>query len=142
MPSAERTISIRRPVQQVFRFLADGRTATQWRSGVLDVSRVSGDGLGAVYRQQVRGPGGRPIDADYEITGFESDKLIAFRTIAGPVRPTGSFSFEPMGDATILTFKLDAELGGWKKLIMSGPVQSTMNAEMAALDRLQELLER
>ena len=68
MPSAERTISIRRPVDQVFRFLADGRTATQWRSGVIDVSKVSGDGLGAVYKQQVRGPGGRPIDADYEIT--------------------------------------------------------------------------
>ena len=142
MPSAERTISVRRPVDQVFRFLADGRTATQWRSGVIDVSKVSGDGLGAVYKQQVRGPGGRPIDADYEITGFETDKLIAFRAIAGPVRPTGSFSFEAMGDATILTFKLDAELGGWKKLVMSGPVQSTMNAEMAALDRLQELLER
>jgi uncharacterized membrane protein len=142
MPSAERTVSIRRPVDQVFRFLADGRTATQWRSGVIDVSKVSGDGLGAVYRQQVRGPGGRAIDADYEITAFEPDKLIGFRAIAGPVRPTGSFAFEAMGDATILTFKLDAELGGWKKLVMSGPVQSTMNAEMAALDRLQELLER
>jgi uncharacterized membrane protein len=142
MPSAERTISIRRPVDQVFRFLADGRTATQWRSGVLEVAKVSGDGLGAVYKQVVRGPGGRPIDADYEITAFEPDKLIAFRAIAGPVRPTGSFAFEAMGDATILTFKLDAELGGWKKLVMSGPVQSTMAAEMAALDRLQELLER
>jgi uncharacterized protein YndB with AHSA1/START domain len=142
MPSAERTVSIRRPVDQVFRFLADGRTATQWRSGVIDVSKVSGDGLGAVYRQQVRGPGGRAIDADYEITAFEPDKLIGFRAIAGPVRPTGSFALEAMGDATILTFKLDAELGGWKKLVMSGPVQSTMNAEMAALDRLQELLER
>jgi uncharacterized protein YndB with AHSA1/START domain len=142
MPSAERTVSIRRPVDQVFRFLADGRTATQWRSGVIDVSKVSGDGLGAVYRQQVRGPGGRAIDADYEITAFEPDKLIGFRAIAGPVRPTGSFAVEAMGDATILTFKLDAELGGWKKLVMSGPVQSTMNAEMAALDGLQELLER
>jgi uncharacterized membrane protein len=142
MPSAERTVSIRRPVDQVFRFLADGRTATQWRSGVIDVSKASGDGVGAVYRQQVRGPGGRAIDADYEITAFEPDRLIGFRTIAGPVRPTGSFAFEAMGDATILTFKLDAELGGWKKLVMGRPVQSTMNAEMAALDRLQDVLER
>ena len=142
MPSAERTISIRRPVDQVFRFLADGRTATQWRSGVVEVSKISGDGLGAVYKQAVRGPGGRSIDADYEITAFDPDKLIAFRAIAGPVRPTGSFAFEPMGDATILTYKLDAELSGWKRLVMSRPVQSTMDAEMAALDRLQELLER
>jgi uncharacterized membrane protein len=142
MPSAERTISIRRPVDQVFKFLADGRTATQWRSGVIDVSRISGEGVGAVYKQVVRGPGGRPIDADYEITAFEPDKRIAFRGIAGPVRPTGSFAFEGMGDATILTFKLDAALTGWKRLVMSRPVQSTMDAEMAALDRLQDLLER
>jgi uncharacterized membrane protein len=142
MPSAERTISIRRPVDQVFRFLADGRTATQWRSGLLDVSKTSGDGLGAVYKQVVRGPGGRPIDADYEITAFEPDKLIGFRAIAGPVRPTGSFAFEAMGDATILTFRLDAELTGWKRLVMGRPVQSTMDGEMVALDNLQDLLER
>ena len=142
MPSAQRTIAIRRPVDQVFRFLADGRTATQWRSGVIDVSKTSGEGVGAVYRQVMRGPGGRAIDADYEITALEPDARIAFRTIAGPVRPTGEFLFEAMGDATILTFKLDAALSGWKGLVLGRPVQSTMDAEMTALDQLQDLLER
>ena len=142
MPSAERTISIRRPVDQVFRFLSDGRTATQWRSGVLDVSKTSGTGVGEVWRQVVRGPGGRPVDADYEITALEPERRIAFRTIAGPVRPEGEFSFEAMGDATILTFRLHVELSGWKRLVLGRAVESTMAAEMAALDRLQDLLER
>ena len=142
MPSAERTISIRRPADQVFRFLADGRTATQWRSGVIDVSKISGDGVGSVYRQVVRGPGGRAVDADYEITALEQDRRIAFRTITGPVRPEGEFALEPMGDATILTFTLDARLTGVKRLLLGGLVQSTMNAEMRALDQLQEVLER
>jgi uncharacterized membrane protein len=142
VPRAERTISIRRPVDQVFRFLADGRTATQWRYGVIDVSKASGDGVGAVYRQVVRGPGGRPVDADYEITALEQDERIAFRTIAGPVRPEGAFALEAMGDATILTFTLEAKLSGWKRLLLGGLVQATMNAEMAALDQLQEVLER
>jgi uncharacterized membrane protein len=142
MPSAERTISIRRPVDQVFRFLADGRTATQWRSGVIEVSKASGDGVGAVYRQVVQGPGGRAVDADYEITALEQDARIAFRTITGPVRPTGEFTFEAMGEATILTFKLDAALAGWRRLLFGRLVQSTMEAEMRALDQLQELLER
>ena len=142
MPSAERTISIRRPADQVFRFLADGRTATQWRSGVIDVSKVSGDGVGSVYRQVVRGPGGRAVEADYEITALEQDRRIAFKTIAGPVRPQGEFALEPMGDATILTFTLEARLSGLKRLLLGGLVQSTMNAEMRALDQLQEVLER
>jgi uncharacterized membrane protein len=141
MPSAERTITINRPVDEVFTFLADGRNATHWRSGVLDVDLVSGTGLGARYSQGVRGPGGRRIDADYEITEFEPNRKIGFRATAGPVRPTGSFTFEGMGSGTILTFALDAELSGWKRLVMGGAVQSTMNAEMGALDRLRELLE-
>jgi len=140
MPSAERTISIRRPVDQVFRFLADGRTATQWRSGVIEVSKASGDGVGAVYRQVVRGPGGRAIDADYEITALEQDARIAFRTITGPVRPTGEFAFEAMGEATILTFTLEAELAGWRRLVFGRLVQSTMEGEMRALDQLQDVL--
>jgi len=142
MPSAERTVTINRPVEEVFSFLADGRNATHWRSGVLDVDLVSGSGLGARYSQGVRGPGGRRIDADYEITELEPNRKIAFRATAGPVRPVGSFTFESMGTGTIVTFALDAELSGWKRLVMGGAVQSTMNAEMGALDRLKELLER
>ena len=142
MPSAERTVAIRRPVDQVFRFLADGRTATQWRPSVIEVSKESGDGVGAVYRQVVRGPGGRRVDADYEVTELEDPRLIGFRAIAGPVRPAGRFELEAMGDATVLTFTLHAELSGWKRLLLSRAVQSTMDAEMRALDRLQDLLER
>jgi uncharacterized protein YndB with AHSA1/START domain len=142
MPSAERTITINRPVEEVFTFVADGRNAKLWRSGVVDVDLVSGSGLGARYSQGVRGPGGRRVAADYEITGYEPNRKIAFRATAGPVRPTGSFSFEGMGPATILTFQLDAALGGLQRLLMGGMVQSTMNAEMGALDRLKDLLER
>jgi uncharacterized membrane protein len=142
MPSAERTITINRPVDEVFNFVADGRNAKQWRSGVLDVDLMSGSGLGARYSQGVKGPGGRRIPADYEITAFEPNSKIGFRATAGPVRPEGSFTFETMGTGTILTFALNAEVTGWKRFVMGGAVQSTMNAEMGALDRLKDLLER
>ena len=71
MPSAQHSVLIRRPVSEVFAFVADGTNAMRWRTGVLDVSRQSGEGLGAVYRQGVKGPGGRRIAADYEVTAFE-----------------------------------------------------------------------
>jgi uncharacterized protein YndB with AHSA1/START domain len=142
MPSAERTIGIRRPVDQVFRFLSDGRTATQWRPAVIEVSKASGDGVGAVYRQVVRGLGGRPVDADYEVTDLVPDERIAFRAMAGPVRPSGELLLEAMGDATILTFKLEVTLSGWRRLVLGRLVQSTMDAEMGALDNLREVLER
>lgn len=141
MPASERIIRIDRPVSTVFAFVADGRNGPKWRSGVLDVDLVSGAGKGAVYRQGVHGPGGRRIAADYEVTAFEPDRRIDFQAIAGPVRPNGSFVVEPAGEGTSLTFSLRAELSGLKRLLMGGAVQSTMDAEMSALDALKTLLE-
>ena len=100
-----------------------------------------GAGLGAIYKQGVKGPGGRRIAADYEITAYEPNRRIAFRAIAGPVRPTGEFRLEPVDGGTRLTFSLDAELTGLKKLLMGGAVQRTVDAEVAATERLKQVLE-
>ena len=141
MPSAQGSVVINRPVEEVFSFVADGETAMKWRPGVLDVKHLSGDGVGAVYRQGVKGPGGRRIAADYEVTAFEPNRRVAFKAIAGPVRPNGEYRFEASDGGTKVSFALNAELGGWKKLLMERAVQSTMEAEMATLENLKRLLE-
>lgn len=141
MPSATNTITINRPIADVFAYVADGLNAPTWRSGILDIAHASGDGLGAVYRQGVKGPGGRRIAADYEITAWEPPTRLAFKAIAGPVRPTGEYRLAEAGGGTTVTFSLDAQLGGLQKLLMGGAVQSTMNAEVANLARLKAVLE-
>jgi uncharacterized protein YndB with AHSA1/START domain len=141
MPSAQRSIVIKRPVPEVWSFVADGTTALRWRSAVTDIAHVSGHGVGEVWKQGVKGPGGRRIDADYQITELEPNRLLAFKAIAGPVRPTGEYRLAAENDGTRLFFSLRAELGGLKKLLMGGPVQSSIDAEMAAMDRLKAILE-
>jgi uncharacterized membrane protein len=141
VPSAEDSVLIHRPASEVFAFVADGETATRWRPGVLDVKHVSGQGAGAIYRQGVRGPGGRRIAADYEVTAYEPDRLVAFKAIAGPVRPSGQYRFETVGDDTKVSFSLGVELSGWKKVVMGRAVQATMNAEMRTLRNLKKILE-
>ena len=141
MPHAERTVTIARSVSDVFAFVADGENGMQWRSGVLDLKHESGQGVGEVYRQGVKGPGGRRIPADYRITTYAPGSSLAFEAIAGPVRPTGSYRFESEGTGTRLTFTLNAQLSGFKKLFMGGMVQKSMDGEMAALDTLKRVLE-
>jgi len=141
VPSASHSVTINRSASALFAFVADGENAPRWRSGVLDIQRVSGHGVGAVYRQGVRGPAGRRITADYEVTAYQPDRLMAFKTIAGPVRPTGEFRLQEAGGVTTLTLLLQADLAGVKRLFMSGMVQKTVDAEVAAIDNVKRLLE-
>jgi hypothetical protein len=134
-------VTIRRPAIEVFTFIADGLNGPRFRSGIVDIAHVSGSGVGAIYKQGVKGPGGRRIDADYRVTAFEPHRRLAFEAIAGPVRPTGEYILEEVEDGTRLTFSLHADLGGIKKLFMGGAVQRTMDDEVAATERLKQLLE-
>jgi uncharacterized protein YndB with AHSA1/START domain len=142
MPQAQRSVTIARPVEVVFAYLADGEKCPEWRPGVVDIARVSGDGgVGTRYAQGVKGPMGRRIAADYEITAYEPDRRIEFQTVAGPARPHGRYDLAPESGGTRLTFALDAELGGLQKLFMGSAVQRTMESEVQALDRLKTVLE-
>jgi uncharacterized protein YndB with AHSA1/START domain len=141
MASAQRSITIARPVEQVFAFVADGENGSRWRSGQIDIKRIAGEGVGTRYAQRVPGPMGRRVSADYEITVFEPNRRLEFQTVAGPVRPHGRYDFEPVEDGTVLTFALDAQLTGIRKLLMGRMVQGSMEAEVAALDRLKRVLE-
>jgi uncharacterized protein YndB with AHSA1/START domain len=141
MSTAEHSVTIRRPPADVFAFIAEGETAPQWRPGVTDVAKVSGNGVGAVYRQGVKGPFGRRVPADYEITALEPGRVLAFRAIAGPVRPTGRYELSPDGDGTRVRFSLSCELSGLKRLMGPG-VAKSMRAEVESLDRLRAVLER
>ena len=140
MPEAQGTVEIRRSPAEVFAFLSEGENDRRWRSGVLDIRRKSGHGRGAIYEQGVKGPFGRRVPADYEITSFEPDRRIGFRAIAGPVRPEGSYELTPAGGGTRVTFSLRAEPRGLAKL-MSPMVAKTMRSEVAQLDRLRVVLE-
>ena len=142
MAHAEESITISRPVNTVFDFVLDGTKNPLWRSTVLDIERVPGkpSGVGAVYKQGLKGPGGRRIDGDYEIVECRPNELIRFQVISGPARPTGTYRFEAEGDSTRVTFTLHYEPKGLAKL-MDPMIARTMRSEVAMLSNLKAYLE-
>ncbi len=143
MPEAARTILVEAPVEKVFAFFADPTNETRWRPSVKEIA-VQGPGpvaVGTKIHQVVKGPGGRGIAADLEVTDYAPPTLYGFRVTAGPVRPTGQYRFASQGSATSVTFSLQAHLGGLKKMLMSRSVQSSMDQEMGYLDTAKSLLE-
>jgi uncharacterized protein YndB with AHSA1/START domain len=141
MPHAERTIVIFRPRAEVFAFFADAENDQRWRPAVKLMRREGPLAVGTRYTQRVAGPGGRQVPADIEITALEPEERVAFRGVAGPVRPDGGYAFAAAEGGTAVTFTLTAELTGVKKLLMAKPVQKSMDAEMANLDNAKSLLE-
>jgi uncharacterized protein YndB with AHSA1/START domain len=142
MPAAQRTILIQRPVETVFAFFTTPSNDPRWRPHVKEIDGPAQLQAGSRIHQVVAGPGGRGIDADIEVTDYSAPTRYAFEVVAGPARPRGEYAFESTdGGATTVTFSLTADLSGVKKLFMSGPVQKSMDGEMAALDTAKALLE-
>ncbi len=107
----------------------------------MDIQRTSNlpDGVGAKFKQGMKGPGGR-IDADYEIIECKPNEVIKFQVTAGPARPTGTYRFESLGDSTALTFILDYQPKGLAKL-MDPMITRQMQSEVATLTNLKAYLE-
>ena len=143
MLHAEHSITINRPPQAVFDYLADGTHNPDWRSGVVEISRTTqADGQGASYRQVLTGPGGRRIDGDYRVTVFDPPRRLEFVVTAGPARPAGAFELTENPDQTTsVRFTLDINPAGLMKL-MTPMIKKTMRTEVAQLDTLKEVLER
>ncbi|HLI57659.1 MAG TPA: SRPBCC family protein [Actinomycetota bacterium] len=144
MAHAERSVTIAAPIETVFAFFADGTNNPKWRSGVLDIARTGDEaGVGATYRQGLKGPGGKRIAGDYRITTLDAPNRLAFEVTAGPARPTGTFelSSEPGSGATTVRFALDVHPTGAARLM--GPmISKTMKDEVASLDKAKEVLEQ
>src|SRR5215510_10655778 len=143
MPHAENTVTISRPLQEVFDYLADGTHNKDWRDGVLEIERTSADkGQGATYRQVLAGPGGRRIDGDYRITVFDPPRRLEFLVTAGPARPSGVFELTDGTDrATVVRFTLDLRPTGFMKL-MTPMIARQMRREVAQLETLKKILEQ
>lgn len=142
MAHAENNVTIQRPAGTVFAFLLDGTKGALWRPAVISVEQVAGtpSGTGATYKQQLKGPGGRPIAGDYKIVESQPNTLIRFEVIAGPARPTGTYRLTANGDATTVTFILDYQPTGLARL-MDPLIAATMRSEVATLANLKAYLE-
>lgn len=141
MARASRTVVINRPIEDVFAFFTTHSNDKSWRSHVKEISDDGPPGVGAHIHQVVKGPGGRGIPADVEVTGYEPPTRYAFVAVAGPVRPAGEFRFRSLEGATEVTLTLTASLSGLKHLVLDRSVQSAMDSEVGGLQTAKRLLE-
>ena len=143
MPSMHSSITINRPIDEVFAFFADVSNDPKWRGhGVKEISMHGEIGPGAHVHQKIAaGPFGAAVKADMDVVVYEPGKALGLQVTTGPLRPRIDFTFTQAGDGTTVNFDIDAPLSGLKKALMGKMVEKNMAHEAEALNVAKRLLE-
>ena len=142
MIKVEHTVVINRPVEEVAGFVRDPANNNQWQSGCVESSQTSEGPLGVgTTGRDVRQFLGRRMESTWEITEYEDNKKSSFKTTSGPIPMQGSYTFEPSGGGTKVTFTVQGDPGGFFRL--AEPILARMVKRQIEADynNLKDLLE-
>jgi uncharacterized membrane protein len=133
------SISIKRPINEVFAFLSDFENISKWNYYVLEVRRVSEGavGVGTTYHQL------RKTDEQlFQITEFESNLKVAVKTLPeSPLKFERRFTLQAEGSTTHLIDEWE-ELDTGKSALIEKLAAGRIKSDVAEnLGKLKELLE-
>lgn len=142
MPRAERTVTINKPIEEVFAFLNDPAQESRWRPAVREYVVEGEMRHGARIRQKLAaGPFGMPVKADMDVVVYDAPNAVTYQVTTGPLRPRVSFVLTSVDAGTRVDFSIDAPLSGLKNTLMGKRAQKNVEAEAADLDTAKRLLE-
>jgi uncharacterized protein YndB with AHSA1/START domain len=143
MVTAEKSVGIDKPTEEVFAFVSDPVNEPKWHTDVVEVSPPAGGvSRGATMTWTVKAMGRK--DLDLEVLDYvpnEREQLQAKAPLMG-MRPTITYLFEPSGTGTKFTRRVDAEVtGAWK---LFGPLMGSMVSKRNTgfVDNLKKVLEQ
>lgn len=142
MIKVEHSVIIKRPVSEVFAFVADPLNNAKWQDGVVE-SRLDSSGPMGVgsHVVDVRKFLGRDMESKLEVVVFEPNKRIMQKVVSGPMQFELIQTFDPDVDGTRLTVLAHGEPGGFFKLA-SGIVQKQLESQLQGdAERLKNVLE-
>jgi Polyketide cyclase / dehydrase and lipid transport len=142
MTAFQNTVTIARPADEVFAFLADFGNIPAWNYAIARTVQTSPGParVGATYRQTRTVP--RRSEEGFQVTKFAPPRRLAIKGQIGPFNATSSYLLEPAAGGTLLTN--DVELEPSSALLRPfGPLATPRVKEAVArnLGTLKQLLE-
>lgn len=142
MVTNEKTITINRPVKEVFAYVSDLQNGPQWQNGLVEVRRTNEGPLGiGTQFTSVRKFMGRKMESGIEFVIYEPNRRIAFKSISGSSPFEQSFLFESTAEGTRLTSLLELQTGGLMGLaepLIASSVRREMDANFGDLKDMLE----
>jgi uncharacterized protein YndB with AHSA1/START domain len=138
----ETSVSIARPIEEVFAFVSDPLQFPRWNSAVLSTRRTSGasNEVGATYSMERELPTGR-VRNELQIIARKPPTEFGIRTTSGPTPFVYRYGFRVERGATIVHLDASVELGGPARLVpplAARAVKRGVDANFAALRRTLE----
>src|SRR5215207_5548545 len=135
------TITIDRPVSEVFAFLAHFENLPRWNHAISETRKTSlvPVGVGARY-EQTRAIPTRSVET-FEVTAFEPDQTLAIRGTFGPFPGRFTYELESMGNLTRLVNTVDLEPSGLVSVVAPLMMSRIKAAVAVNLDELKQILE-
>ena len=121
------TVTVERPIEQVFDFLADGENDPKFSPRVLEIVKKTdgAPGKGTIYASTVK-DAGMKTQREFELTEFERPTRIRWRELSknAVTAPEGGYDLEPAGESTSLSFFNELEGHGFGKLVAGFALRS------------------
>ena len=142
MATFENTVVIRRPIEEVFGFLADFENIPKWNYAIVATHKVSEGpiGVGTMY-EQVRSVPSRSEER-FEVTAHNPPQQLEIQGQLGPFPSRLSYGLAAAPEGTRVTNTVELELRGPGRLLGRVAVPRVRDAVAANLQKLKELLER
>jgi carbon monoxide dehydrogenase subunit G len=141
MIKAENTISIMKPVEDVYAYTSDPNKTSEWQSGVESVEYPEGTPKVGTQFTEVRKFMGREMNTTLEITALEPNVKYAAKTLTGPISYEVIVTFEKEGEGTKMTTVIEGETGGFFKLAEGMVAKQLKKSVEESGQRLKSLLE-
>jgi uncharacterized protein YndB with AHSA1/START domain len=119
MANADVSVTIARPVEEVFAVLTDPTLAPRWAANAIkgELLTVGPPGVGSRRRAVVKGLFGRTMESVMEVTEFEPSRMLALRLISASWGGSGrtQYTLTPVGGGTRVDWRWEMEPGGVMK---------------------------
>ena len=111
------TVTINRPVSEVFDFVAESSNEPKWDIDVQEVVQPAQGPLteGTTYEWVLKFLGTKRIAG--KVTAFESNRLIELTTYQGAILPKITHTFKAEGDRTIYARRIRFQTSGLLRLL-------------------------
>jgi uncharacterized protein YndB with AHSA1/START domain len=138
----ETSVRIRRPIEEVFSYVADPLTFPRWNSAVEAVRKTSGaeNGVASTYSMERELPTGRAVN-ELEVVASQRPRELAIRTTAGPTPFLYRYRFSGERGETVVRLDAEVELQGTAALLPAIARRLVKNGVDHNLATLKQILE-